>query len=80
MKKNDLVQSEKVVVVDLNGVFTKVSRQRGAKMNAVQFAKEYDLTNITVHAWNKEAPKAIRVLFKFLKDNNLKFEDVVKEY
>lgn len=69
---------KKKVYIDTRGVFAKIKRETGKKITAKSFCEEYGFSTPTITKWNSEAPNTISVLYVFLKQHNLKFEDLVK--
>lgn len=70
----------KKVFIDLKSTFALVTKKTGKKMNGVAFAKQFDVSSVTLNAWSHEAPRVVEILHKYLKEHDLKFEDLVKEY
>lgn len=72
-------KNKKKVYIDTKGAFSKLRRERGIKVTGLSFAEEFGMSSITVTDWNKEAPKAVRVIFEFLEKYDLEFKDLVKK-
>lgn len=74
------MSTEKTVYLDFKGAM-QILKQRGTdkEINQMTTAKEIGYTTVGMVKIGKEAPKAIKMVFKYLRDNDLKFEDLVKE-
>lgn len=71
-------KAKKEVILDFNGTI-EILRGRGKKVTLDSTAREIGYTYSSLVNLRKKAPKSVAVVFKYLKDNNLKFEDLVKE-
>lgn len=69
---------KKEVVMDFDGAI-EILKSRGRSTNLKKVAEEIGYTEVGLGKIRKIAPKPIKMLFHFLNDNMLKFEDVVKE-
>lgn len=65
------------VFFDIEGVI-EIMQKRGVKKNFEAIAKEFGYTTVGLRKLRHQAPKAVAVLYSFLNDNMLKFEDLVK--
>ena len=68
----------KDVYFDFDGV-TKIALSRGVLKTDKSLAKEIGYSGVGFEKLKVKAPQAVAVLFAFLKANDLKLEDVVKE-
>jgi hypothetical protein len=76
MKKKE----EKKLIIDVRGALLILERKTGVKKTVTDLAKEYGTNNTTFQNWDKDAPKSIKFVVKFLKYNpELTFNDLVKE-
>lgn len=66
------------VYFDIEGVI-EIMQKRGVSKNIETIAKEMGYTTMGLRKIRSKAPKAVSVLHNFLKENCLKFEDLVKE-
>lgn len=70
--------TKKVVYLDFDGV-NEILKKRGRDVSLKKTASEIGYTPEGMFKMRKAAPKAIAMLHKYLKDNSLNFEDLVKE-
>ena len=68
----------KEIYLDFNGAINEL-RKRGRKVDMKSTASEIGYTEAGLIKLRKKAPKAIVMVHKYLKDNSLEFEDLVKE-
>lgn len=68
----------KDVYLDIDGVID-IMQKRGVMKNYEQIAKEFEMTTVSLRTARTKAPKQISSLNHFLKENMLRFEDLVKE-
>ena len=68
----------KDVYLDIDGVID-IMKKRGVVKNYEQIAKEFEMTTVSLRTARTKAPKMIASLNHFLKENMLRFEDLVKE-
>jgi predicted regulator of amino acid metabolism with ACT domain len=66
------------VKLDFAGVI-KILEKRGVKKNQKTIANEVGFSVVSVGQWNKEAPEIVTMIYHFLKDNHIDFEEFVKE-
>lgn len=66
------------VFLDFNGVI-KIVQGRGVRKTIDSISKEVGFSLMSVGNWRKEAPEVVTMIHHFLKENDLKFEDLVKE-
>ena len=69
---------EKEIYLDFDGAI-KILKERGRKVSIKETAKEIGYTEPGMMVMRKKAPKAIAMLHKYLKDNMLTFDELVKE-
>lgn len=69
---------KKPVFLDFNGVI-KIVGERGVRKTLDSISKEVGFSLVSVGNWRSEAPEVVTMIHHFLKDNDLKFEDLVKE-
>ena len=70
--------STKEVYLDFDGAM-KILKSRGRYVSVQGTAKEIGYTPKGLQSIRKKAPKAVAMVFQYLKDNELRFEDLVKE-
>ena len=68
----------KEVYLDFDGTI-EMLKSRGLKVTLDSTAKEIGYTNTSMNNLRKKAPKSVAMVHKYLKENFLKFEDLVKE-
>lgn len=68
----------KEVYLDFEGAIKQL-RSRGKEVNLESTAKEVGYTSYGLMKLRKKAPKSVAMVHKYLKDNSLEFEDLVKE-
>lgn len=68
----------KEVYLDFVGAINEL-RKRGRDVDLKSTASEIGYTEAGLIKLRKKAPKAISMIHKYLKDNMLEFEDLVKE-
>jgi len=68
----------KEVYLDFEGAI-KVLRGQGKEVDLESTAKEIGYTRPGMIKLRKKAPKSVAMVHKYLKDNSLEFEDLVKE-
>jgi len=66
------------VYLDFEGAIKEL-RKRGKEINLESTAKEIGYTEPGLRKLRKKAPKSVAMVHKYLKDNSLEFEDLVKE-
>jgi hypothetical protein len=77
--KNNITEiKEKEVYLDFDGAINEL-RRRGRQVNLESTAKEIGYTEPGLRKLRNKAPKSVEMLYKYLKENMLRFEDVVKE-
>lgn len=69
---------QKEVYLDFEGAM-EILRSRGRKVSIKETAKEIGYSEPGLMHVRKKAPKSVAMVFKYLKDNMLTFEDLVKE-
>lgn len=74
-----VVKKKKKVFIDTKGVFARISRETGDKITAKSFCEEFDVSSVTITAWNKEAPSAVKILYEFMKKYSVGFDELVKK-
>lgn len=72
-------EGKKKVFLDFRSALLKLERERGIKKTLGSVSEESGFSRVSVCAWGKEAPAVVGVIYNFLKDNDLQFEDLVKE-
>jgi hypothetical protein len=68
----------KEVYLDFDGAIKEL-RNRGRQVNLESTAKEIGYTEPGLRKLRNKAPKSVAMVYKYLKDNMLEFEDLVKE-
>jgi hypothetical protein len=68
----------KEVYLDFDGVIKEL-RNRGRQVNLESTAKEIGYTEPGLRKLRNKAPKSVAMVYNYLKDNMLEFEDLVKE-
>ena len=68
----------KEVYLDFEGAIKEL-RNRGRQVNLESTAKEIGYTEPGLRKLRNKAPKSVAMVYKYLKDNSLEFEDLVKE-
>ena len=68
----------KEVYLDFEGTIKEL-RNRGRQVNLESTAKEIGYTEPGLRKLRNKAPKSVAMVYKYLKDNMLEFEDLVKE-
>lgn len=66
------------VYLDFEGAIKEL-RNRGRQVNLESTAKEIGYTEPGLRKLRNKAPKSVAMVYKYLKDNMLEFEDLVKE-
>lgn len=69
---------EKEIYLDFEGAI-EILKSRGRKVSKKETAEEIGYTEPGMSKLRKKAPKSVAMVFKYLKDNMLTFEDLVKE-
>lgn len=79
-KKVDVTEALEVkdVYFDFDGI-TKIALSRGVLKTDKSLAKEIGYSGVGFEKLKVKAPKAVAVLFAFLKANHLNLDDLVKE-
>jgi hypothetical protein len=70
---------KKKVFLDFRSVLLKLEREKGVKKLLGDISQESGFNRMTIANWGKEAPLVVGFIYEFLKDNDLNFEDLVKE-
>ena len=68
----------KEVYLDFDGAM-EILRSRGRKVSVKETAKEIGYSEPGLMYIRRKAPKSVAMVFKYLKENMLTFEDLVKE-
>jgi hypothetical protein len=68
----------KEVYLDFEGAIKEL-RNRGRQVNLESTAKDIGYTEPGLRKLRNKAPKSVAMVYKYLKDNMLEFEDLVKE-
>lgn len=76
-KKNK--KQDKQVFLDFRSVLLQLNREKGIKINFSGLSEETGFTRQAILKWEKEAPPIVSMIFHFIKEHDLKFEDLVKE-
>lgn len=71
-KRND-------VYLDFHNVISKLKRERAIDKRLGDIGSEMGLSNTSMTNLLAKAPNTVAKIYYFLKDNNLSFEDLVKE-
>jgi hypothetical protein len=69
---------QKEVYLDFDNTID-ILKKRGLKVTLDSTAKEIGYTGTSIVNLRKKAPKSVAMVHKYLKDNFLKFEDLVRE-
>lgn len=69
----------KRIIIDLQGVALLISRRDGVKVSKTEIAKRFGITDETRRNYDEEAPNTVQQLYRFIKDHDIAFEDLVKE-
>jgi len=78
MSKTDVEKDVPNVFLDFNGTIS-ILRKRGVEANLGSTAKELGYSEQGFLKLRNNTPKVISVIHKYLKDNILSWEDLVKE-
>lgn len=78
-KMSSKKEVKKKVFLDFRSALLKLERERGIKKNLGSISDESGFSRVAICAWGKEAPAVVGVIYGFLKENNLEFNDLVKE-
>src|SRR5690242_549769 len=76
MSKESIEKKE--VYLDFEGAIA-IFKSRGVNKNFNDISQETGFTRRGIEMLRKSGPKAVKMVYHFLKDNDLKFEDLVKE-
>jgi hypothetical protein len=68
----------KEVYLDFEGTIKEL-RNRGRQVNLESTANDIGYTEPGLRKLRNKAPKSVAMVYKYLKDNMLEFEDLVKE-
>lgn len=71
-------KEKKQIFLDFPSVIEKM-KGKEVDLNYTSISKGMDVSTVIVRKWRVEAPKLISRLHYFLKEHDLKFEDLVKE-
>lgn len=66
------------VHLDINGI-VEIMFQRGIRTDIKKISEELGYTDVAVYKLVKKAPKILAALLRFMKKNDLTFEELVKE-
>lgn len=78
MSKTELEKERSDVFLDFNGVI-KIFKDRGVAKTLGNISEETGNSLRTLDYQKKRAAPIVKMIFHFLKENDLKFEDLVKE-
>ena len=68
----------KSVFLDFEGT-NKILASRGVNKTKTDVSSETGFSIVSVRQWGRMAPEVVAMIHHYLKDNMLKFEDLVKE-
>ena len=71
-------EKQREIYLDFKGAID-ILRSRGEKINIKETAKKIGYSEVGMMNVRRKAPKQIEMLYNYLKDNNLTFEELVKE-
>ena len=75
IKKLDI----KDVYLDFPSTLIKIGRETGQKKWLGSVSKECDVSAVIVNKWGKKAPNVVAIIYAYLKEYNLTFEELVQE-
>jgi len=64
--------------LDFDGVI-KTLRKRGHEIDLKTISRQIGYSTVGLQKLRKKSPNVVSMIHQFLKDNDLKFEDLVKE-
>lgn len=73
-----MAQKETELYLDFDNCI-EIQKKRGKEVDSNSTIKEIGYTRQAFVKIKKKAPKSIEMVYRYLKSNNLKFEDLVKE-
>lgn len=73
-----MAQKEKELYLDFDGCI-EILKKQGKEVDSNSTIKEIGYTRQAFGKIKKKAPKSIEMVYRYLKANDLKFEDLVKE-
>lgn len=73
-----MAQEEKELYLDFDNCI-EIQKKRGKVVDSNSTIKEIGYTRQAYGKIKKKAPKSIEMVYRYLKANHLKFEDLVKE-
>jgi len=71
--------SQKKVIIDVKGILHKYNQEKGGRLDQTTVANNHELSMPTLANWGKEAPKAVKFVYEFMKETGCQFEELVKE-
>lgn len=71
-------KKQKTVYLDFLGAM-EIIKSKGGTVSVKETAEQIGYSEPGMFKLREKAPKAVAMVFKYLKDNNLRFEDLVKE-
>ena len=66
------------VYLDFRGAINILGK-RGSVVKNVEISKNVGFSGTSLSKWNRCAPEVVSMIYHFLKDNDLRFEQFVKE-
>lgn len=73
-----MAQEKKEVYLDFDGCI-EILKSRGREVDSQSTIKDIGYTRQAFGKIKKKAPKSVEMVFQYLKDNMLTFDDLVKE-
>lgn len=78
LEKNKRCKVDKTpVFLDFDNV-VEIMFKRGIKIELKDISKEVGFSTVSIGKWKKEAPEVVTMIYHFLNDNSLNFEDLIK--
>lgn len=77
LKKKRCKVNRTPVYLDFKEV-RKILKKRGFEKDMKTQSSEIGFTTVSIGTWQKEAPEIVTMIFHFLKDNRITFEQFVK--
>lgn len=69
--------TKKPVRLDFSGALS-ILEKRGVKKDLKVVAAEIGFSTVSIHQWKFHAPEIVAMIYHFLKDNHITFEEFVK--
>jgi len=79
-KKNNVKKLDiKEVFLDFPSTLIKIAYETGEKKLLGSVSKECGVSVVIVNKWQKKAPNIVGIIYAYLKEYDLSFEELVKE-